>query len=200
MTYLKFCIICLSTDDTTCERAGCPKGIRNADSDWDGDGETHLNQEAMKKISLMGCPNVGKSVVFSRLIGVNVISSNYPWTTVDFTKGTTRIGSEKFELVDVPGTYSLEPTSKAEEVAQTMLEDVGYLPRLAVLVDTSLHKLGLHDSAIVPTILGFGCNAPDALATRIMETEKQRFIAATLMAITVSFSVGTIMRLILIGI
>ena len=77
----------------------------------------------MKKISLMGCPNVGKSVVFSRLTGVNVISSNYPGTTVDFTKGTTRIGGEKFELVDVPGTYSLSPTSKAEEVAQTMLED-----------------------------------------------------------------------------
>ncbi len=370
----------------------------------------------MKKISLMGCPNVGKSVVFSRLTGVNVISSNYPGTTVDFTKGTTRIGSAKFELVDVPGTYSLEPTSKAEEVAQTMLEDadivinvvdathlernlyltleilarkkptvvalnlwdetkhigididldkleklldvpivptcaitgegikelsselndarpsktigsmsegerwltvgeiikevqvvhhrhhtiweriaditvkpatgipiaimvilltflsiiwignwiiehlmdplfydyygpwivsvvntfspdgllhdilignstvespdftesfgllttglyvifgmvlpfvitfyfmlslledVGYLPRLAVLVDTGLHKLGLHGSAIVPTILGFGCNVPGALATRIMETEKQRFIAATLMAIAV---------------
>ncbi len=370
----------------------------------------------MKKISLMGCPNVGKSVVFSRLTGVNVISSNYPGTTVDFTKGTTRIGSGKYELVDVPGTYSLEPTSKAEEVAQTMLEDadivinvvdathlernlyltleimamkkptivalnlwdetkhigididpdkleklldvpivptcaitgegikeltselsdarpsktiepmsegerwltvgeiikevqvvhhrhhtiweriaditvkpatgipiaimvilltflsiiqlgnwiieylmdplfydyygpwivsvvntfsphgllqgilignstvespdftqsfgllttglyvifgmvlpfvitfylmlslledVGYLPRLAVLVDTGLHKLGLHGSAIVPTILGFGCNVPGALATRIMETEKQRFIAATLMAIAV---------------
>ena len=77
----------------------------------------------MKKISLMGCPNVGKSVVFSRLTGVNVISSNYPGTTVDFTKGTTRIGGAKFELVDVPSTYSLEPTSKAEEVAQTMLED-----------------------------------------------------------------------------
>ncbi len=370
----------------------------------------------MKKISLMGCPNVGKSVVFSRLTGVNVISSNYPGTTVDFTKGTTSIGGEKFELIDVPGTYSLEPTSKAEEVAQTMLqegdvvinvidathlernlyltleilgrkkptivalnlwdetkhvgididvakleklldvpivptcaitgegikelasklgdarqskanepmseeerwlkvggivsevqvvhhrhhtiweriadttvkpitgipiailvilltflfiigignliieylmdpifynyygpwvvgavnsfspdgllhdiligkstiasldftrslgllttglyvpfsmvlpfvitfyfmlsllEDAGYLPRLAVLVDTGLHKLGLHGSAVVPTILGFGCNVPGTLATRVLETEKQRFMAATLMAIAV---------------
>ena len=365
---------------------------------------------------MMGCPNVGKSVLFSRLTGVNVISSNYPGTTVDFTKGYTRIGGEKFELIDVPGTYSLEPISKAEEVARTMLqeadiiinvvdathmernlyltleilgmkkptiialnlwdeakhigididvrqlekllgvpvvptcaitgegvkeltlklraakqseqikpmteeerwrkigeiirkvqvvhhrhhtiwehiaditvktatgipiamivifliflfiiqignliieylmdpifynyygpwivefvtafypeglvheilignstleslnftqsfgllttglyvpfdmvlpfvvtfyimlsllEDTGYLPRLAVLVDTGLHKLGLHGSAIVPTILGLGCNVPGALATRIMETEKQRFIAATLMAIAV---------------
>lgn len=370
----------------------------------------------MKKITLMGCPNVGKSVVFSRLTGVNVISSNYPGTTVDFIKGTTFVGGEKFELIDVPGTYSLEPTSKAEAVAQTMLqegdivitvvdathlernlyltleiletkkpavialnmwdetrhlgididvtklervlgvsivptcaicgtgikelasavgvakpsktlkqmseeerwlkvgeiirdvqvvhhrhhtmwermtdttvrpttgiplailvillmflfiievgnviidylmdplfyayygpwivgavnsfapsgllhdllvgtstiesldfeqslgllttglyvpfgmvlpfvitfyfmlsilEDTGYLPRLAVLVDTGLHKLGLHGSAIVPTILGCGCNVPGALATRILETEKQRFIAMTLMAISI---------------
>jgi ferrous iron transport protein B len=370
----------------------------------------------MKQIALMGCPNVGKSVIFSRLTGVSVISSNYPGTTVDFTRGTTFISGEKFELIDVPGTYSLEATSKAEEVAQTMLqeadfvinvvdathlernlyltleilernkpsivalnlwdetkhlgieidvakleqvldvsvittcalcgtgirelasrvgdaepsktiepmteegrwlkvgkiirdvqvvqhrhhtirerltdatvkpttgipiallvilfmflfiitlgnaildylmdplfygyygpwivgvvnsfapsgllhdifigtstiesldfeqslgilttglyvpfglvlpfvitfyfilsllEDSGYLPRLAILVDTGFHKLGLHGSAIVPTILGCGCNVPGALATRILETEKQRFIAMTLMAISV---------------
>ncbi|MGC9443513.1 MAG: FeoB small GTPase domain-containing protein [Candidatus Methanospirareceae archaeon] len=370
----------------------------------------------MKQIILTGCPNVGKSVLFSRLTGVNVISSNYPGTTVDLTRGTTRIGDEKYELIDIPGTYSLEPTSKAEEVARKMLqsgdivinvvdathlernlyltlellemkkptivvlnlwdetqhlgieidlarlerelgvrvvstcaicgsgiielaaaismaepsktmqpmseeerwmrvgelirdtqqvhhrhhtfwdrladitvqpasgiplailaillvflfiieignalieyvldpffyglyapwiinavnsfapsgflhtiligtstieapdfeqslgilttglyvpfgvvlpfiitfyfmlsllEDLGYLPRLAVLVDTGLHKLGLHGSAIVPTILGCGCNVPGALATRILETEKQRFIAMTLMAVSI---------------
>ena len=40
-----------------------------------------------KKIVLMGNPNVGKSVVFSRLTGAKVISSNYPGTTVDYSKG-----------------------------------------------------------------------------------------------------------------
>lgn len=74
------------------------------------------------KILLMGNPNVGKSVVFSRLTGVNVVASNYPGTTVEFTRGTARIGGEKAEIIDVPGTYSLEPTSKAEEVAKDMLE------------------------------------------------------------------------------
>ena len=74
------------------------------------------------KILLMGNPNVGKSVVFSRLTGVNVVSSNYPGTTVEFTRGTARIAGEKAEIIDVPGTYSLEPTSKAEEVAQEMLK------------------------------------------------------------------------------
>jgi len=64
-----------------------------------------------------------------------------------------------------------------------ILEDVGYMPRLAVLIDTMLHKIGLHGYAIVPTILSLGCNVPGVLATRILETKKQRFIMMTLLAI-----------------
>ncbi|MCD6108796.1 MAG: ferrous iron transporter B [Thermoplasmata archaeon] len=71
----------------------------------------------MKKIILMGSPNVGKSVVFSRLTGANVIASNYPGTTVDFSKGSMRLDGKKYEIIDAPGTYSLTPTNKAEEVA-----------------------------------------------------------------------------------
>ncbi|MFB0527578.1 MAG: FeoB small GTPase domain-containing protein [bacterium] len=77
----------------------------------------------MRKVLLMGNPNVGKSVVFSRLTGVNVISSNYPGTTVEFSKGYMRIGNEKVEVIDVPGTYSLEPTSKAEQIAIKIMQD-----------------------------------------------------------------------------
>jgi ferrous iron transport protein B len=66
-----------------------------------------------------------------------------------------------------------------------ILEDIGYLPRLAVLMDTILHRLGLHGYAIIPTILGFGCNVPGIMATRILESRKQRFIAATLISIAV---------------
>ena len=66
-----------------------------------------------------------------------------------------------------------------------MLEDVGYLPRLAVLMDTIMHRLGLHGYAIIPTILGFGCNVPAVMATRILESRRQRFIAATLISIGV---------------
>ncbi|GAI34436.1 unnamed protein product, partial [marine sediment metagenome] len=71
----------------------------------------------------MGNPNVGKSVFFSRITGVKVIASNYPGTTVGFTKGSMRLGEEEVEVIDVPGTYTLEPTSKAEEVASQMLQD-----------------------------------------------------------------------------
>jgi len=72
-------------------------------------------------ILLMGNPNVGKSVVFSRLTGVHVISSNYPGTTVEFTKGYMNLNVETVEVIDVPGVYTLEPVSKAEEVACEML-------------------------------------------------------------------------------
>ncbi|HEC20999.1 MAG TPA: GTP-binding protein, partial [Candidatus Peregrinibacteria bacterium] len=77
----------------------------------------------MKKILLMGNPNVGKSVVFSRLTGADVISSNYPGTTVEFTEGRMRLGREKAMLIDVPGTYTLEPTCSAERIAVEMIKE-----------------------------------------------------------------------------
>jgi ferrous iron transport protein B len=66
-----------------------------------------------------------------------------------------------------------------------ILEDTGYLPRLAVLMDTILHRLGLHGYAIVPNLLGLGCNVPAILSTRILESRRERFIAATLISIAV---------------
>ena len=77
----------------------------------------------IKRIYLVGNPNVGKSVVFSRLTGVQVISSNYPGTTIELSKGYLRLGDEKIEVMDLPGTYSLEPTSSAEEVAVSLLKE-----------------------------------------------------------------------------
>lgn len=73
------------------------------------------------KILLMGNPNVGKSVIFSRLTGINVIASNYPGTTVEFTKGFLKTPELTAEIIDVPGAYTLSPTNKAEEVAVEML-------------------------------------------------------------------------------
>ena len=77
----------------------------------------------MTRILLVGNPNVGKSALFSRLTGTHIITSNYPGTTVGFTKGYLKLGGEQAEVVDVPGTYSLEPSSRAEEVAVQMLKD-----------------------------------------------------------------------------
>lgn len=66
-----------------------------------------------------------------------------------------------------------------------ILEDSGYLPRLATLADNLFHKLGMHGHGIIPVFLGLGCNVPGALSSRVLETRKQRFIAATLLGIAV---------------
>ncbi len=57
------------------------------------------------------------------------------------------------------------------------LEDSGYLSRIAFLMDNIMHKIGLHGKAIIPMILGYGCNVPACLGCRIMETERERLIA-----------------------
>jgi len=77
----------------------------------------------MRTILLVGNPNVGKSVLFSRLTGVRTTVSNYPGTTISYTRGFTKLGEEKLEVIDVPGTYTLEPTSEAEEIALKMLKN-----------------------------------------------------------------------------
>jgi len=76
----------------------------------------------MTKILLMGNPNVGKSAIFSRLTGVKAIVSNYPGTTISYTRGYMKLGGETAEVIDAPGTYTLEPTSEAEEIALRLLD------------------------------------------------------------------------------
>lgn len=66
-----------------------------------------------------------------------------------------------------------------------ILEDTGYLPRLAVLIDTVMHKIGLHGFAIVPTLISLGCNVPGVTAARTLETRKQRFMMIALLGVFV---------------
>ncbi len=61
-----------------------------------------------------------------------------------------------------------------------LLEDIGYLPRVAFLMDALMHRMGLHGKAVVPFILGYGCNVPAVMSTRMMEEPRDRFLAATL--------------------
>lgn len=72
-------------------------------------------------ILLIGPPNVGKSVVFNKLTGLNVKVANYPGTTVDFEVGSTNIQGKDFLFVDMPGTYTLDATNEAEQITVDML-------------------------------------------------------------------------------
>lgn len=82
-----------------------------------------LNEiDPQDRILLMGNPNVGKSVFFTELTGIHAISSNYVGTTVSYMEGHLPIGDKEYTLFDVPGTYSLTPSSDAETVAVGFVE------------------------------------------------------------------------------
>ena len=96
------------------------------------------------EVLLIGPPNVGKSVIFNRLTGLDVGMANYPGTTVDFKKGKASVGDMEYELIDVPGTYSLDASNQAERIAVEMLEDepAGVVCVLdAVNLESSFHLL-----------------------------------------------------------
>ncbi|ABR55092.1 GTP-binding protein HSR1-related [Methanococcus vannielii SB] len=76
----------------------------------------------MDSVLLMGPPNIGKSVIFNALTGINVSMANYVGTTVEYTKGVMTLNNRELILIDVPGTYTLDATNDAEKVAVDMLK------------------------------------------------------------------------------
>jgi ferrous iron transport protein B len=65
-------------------------------------------------------------------------------------------------------------------VGMALLEDVGYIPRAAFLMDALMHRIGLHGKAIIPLVLGYGCTVPAVMGTRIMENARDRWVTAVL--------------------
>lgn len=80
-----------------------------------------LKYPELKRIVLIGNPNVGKSVIFSILTGKYVTVSNYPGTTVEVSHGVATFEGEKYLLVDTPGINSLTPMSEDERVTRDLL-------------------------------------------------------------------------------
>jgi ferrous iron transport protein B len=62
----------------------------------------------------------------------------------------------------------------------SLLEDVGYLSRASFLMDTFMHRIGLHGKSVSPFILGFGCNVPAIISTRILDSRRDRILTALL--------------------
>ncbi len=85
-----------------------------------GEGR-RIKGDNLRKVSIVGSPNVGKSVVFNRLTGTYVTVSNYPGTTVNVSRGKAKIEGEEFEVVDTPGMYSLLPITEEEQVTMSIL-------------------------------------------------------------------------------
>ncbi len=75
----------------------------------------------MRKIVILGSPNVGKSLMFNNFTGNYAAVSNYPGTTVEISRGRGKIGKEEFEIIDTPGMYSILSITEEERVSRAIL-------------------------------------------------------------------------------
>jgi len=69
-----------------------------------------------------------------------------------------------------------------------LLEDSGYLPRAVVLLDRTMHSMGLHGGSIIPAMVGIGCSVPAILATRAIASKRERLILSTMIVMAVPCS------------
>lgn len=79
----------------------------------------------------------------------------------------------------------------------SVIEDSGYLPRLALLIDRIFKRIGLSGRAVIPMVLGFGCDTMATMVTRVLETRRERIIATLLLALAIpcSAQLGVILAL-----
>ncbi|MEJ5374972.1 MAG: ferrous iron transport protein B [bacterium] len=116
-------------------------------------------QGSMKKLLLVGNPNVGKSVLFSSLTGRYVTVSNYPGTTVEVSRGNARLLGRLWQVIDTPGVNNLLPHSEDERVTRDLLmEEGGHKViqvadaknlRRALLITLELAEMGLNQILVL---------------------------------------------------
>lgn len=162
-------------------------------------------ENGLRKIVMVGNPNVGKSALFNRLTGSYVVVSNYPGTTVEVSQGKSRIGNEEFNVEDTPGMYSLLPITEEERVTRDILRageadvvlhvvDAKNLKRMLSLtlqlieadlpvvlvlnmVDES-ERLGIQiDTALLEQKLGIPAVAISALSGKGVDALKEKIVA-----------------------
>jgi ferrous iron transport protein B len=94
-------------------------------------------------------------------------------------------------------TAIILPVVGAFFLAFSVLEDTGYLPRLAMMLDRLFKRIGLNGRAVIPLVLGFGCDTMATMTTRILETKRERVIATFLLALSIpcSAQIGVLLGL-----
>ncbi len=144
---------------------------------------------------LVGVLGAGVSVDFLE----DVVFGTYvtPWarrlTALAFTPGglvfDLLVGP--YGLVTMAFTYAIAivlPIVSFFFIFFSFLEDSGYLPRLAVMVDRIFRMMGLNGKAVLPMVLGLGCDTMATMTTRILETRKERMIVTLLLALGIPCS------------
>lgn len=132
--------------------------------------------------------NFFEEVIFGRYISpamIKTVRYLIPFTLAqDFFVG-------QYGMFTMAITYAVAiilPITATFFVAFGFLEDSGYLPRIAVLANSTFSKIGLNGKAVLPMVLGLGCGTMATMTTRILETKRERIIATFLIALAIPCS------------
>ena len=137
--------------------------------------------------------------LFGRVISPAAITAANRWIPWAFLRDLL-VGP--YGVVTMALAYSLAlllPIVTTFFIAFGILEDTGYLPRLAVMVNRLFKKMGLNGKAVLPMVLGLGCDTMATLTTRILETPKERLIVILLLALGVPCSAQLTVVLAMLG-
>lgn len=123
-----------------------------------------------------------------------VVNSIIPWTWLQ------DLIANEYGIITLGVRYAVAivlPIVGAFFLVFSIIEDSGYLPRLAMLVDRVFKKIGLNGRAVIPMVLGFGCDTMATMVSRTLETKRERIIATLLLALAIpcSAQLGVIMSL-----
>lgn len=125
-------------------------------------------------IALIGNPNVGKSTIFNALTGLNQHTGNWPGKTVESASGSYLYNNKKYTLIDLPGTYSLEASSKEEEVSRDFICFEKHALTIVVLDATMLER----NLNLATQIIETGDNV--LICVNLMDEAKKRNITIDL--------------------
>jgi ferrous iron transport protein B len=143
------------------------------------------------RVALVGNPNTGKSTLFTALAGVRQRVGNYPGVTVEKKTGTLHHDDQSFELIDLPGTYSLAPRSPDEMVTVDVLlgrGGHGDAPDVVLsIVDASNLERNLY---LVSQVLSFGL--PTVVALNMVDLARERQIEIDVAALAARLGVPVI--------
>jgi ferrous iron transport protein B len=125
-----------------------------------------------------------------------------PGALQDFLVGPGGLLIGKYGVVSMGLSYGVAivlPIVATFFLAFSVLEDSGYLPRLAVMVNRLFHRMGLNGKAVLPMVLGLGCDTMATMTARIMETRKERVIVTLLLALGIPCSAQLAVILSMLG-
>jgi ferrous iron transport protein B len=129
-----------------------------------------------------------ESVIFGDYINPFFVDTFASWVPVEVVR---ELFVGEYGIITMALTYSIAiilPIVGTFFIAFGILEDSGYLPRLAIMVNKIFVRMGLNGRAVLPMVLGLGCDTMATLTTRILESRKERIIVTLLLALGVPCS------------